>query len=44
MANNRDLEPEKESRYMVMLRDEAKFWSIKFPVAPESTKAKDTVH
>jgi hypothetical protein len=27
-----------------MLRDETRVWSIKFPVAPESTNAVDTVH
>ena len=28
----------------VMLREEARVWSIKFPTAPESTNAVDTVH
>ena len=27
-----------------MLREEARVWSIKFPVAPEFTNAVDTVH
>ena len=27
-----------------MLREEARVWSIKFPVAPESTNAVDKVH
>ena len=27
-----------------MLRDEARVWSIKFPAAPQSTSAVETVH
>ena len=33
-----------ESGYEVILREEAKVWSIKFPVAPESTSPVETVH
>lgn len=28
----------------MMLREEVRVWSIEFPVAPESTKAVETVH
>jgi hypothetical protein len=32
------------SGYEVMLRGEARVWSIKFPAAPESTNALETIH